>query len=98
MILTCVEVVQTTCCSYAHLEPLFPGKGIVRGLIEVVAEGTICHVLVNKYHLTLIISVSNERHKVHMTKLRKHLDLCHKLMSTLSRFLFHALDCHHNIA
>ena len=76
MLSTCVELVQTTCCSYAYLEPLFPGEGIIKGVIEVVAEGTICHVLVNKYHLTLIIAISDERHKVHMTKLRKHLNLC----------------------
>ena len=85
------------CYSYAYLEPLFLGEEIIRGVIEVVAEGTICHVLVNKYYLTLIIAVSNERHKVHMTKFRKHIDLCYKLTSTLSRLLFLVLDCHHYI-
>jgi hypothetical protein len=89
--------VQTSCCPNAYLESLFPCEMIIVSVIQVVAKGPICHVIVNEDHLTLIVAESNERDEVDMSKLRKHLDLGPKLFGTLSRFGVQALDRHSHV-
>jgi hypothetical protein len=58
---------------------------MICGLIEVVAESPVGHVVVDEDHLALLVAESDERDEVDVAKQREHLDLCPELTETLFR-------------
>lgn len=61
---------------------------------EVITEGSIDHIIINKNHLMVIITITNKRHKINVTKLREHYKLCPKLIFTLMRHGIESFNRH----
>ncbi|KAJ6825720.1 uncharacterized protein M6B38_335115 [Iris pallida] len=89
-----VEVVQPPCGSDTYLQPLLPRQRRLLGLVQVIAEGPVSHVVVNQDHFPVLFAVADERDQVAVAELRQHLDFGLELPDSLPRQGVPSLDRH----
>ncbi|KAM3259363.1 hypothetical protein ACQJBY_050898 [Aegilops geniculata] len=89
-----VQVVEAPGGADADLEPLLPRQRRVLGVVEVLPERAVGHVVVHQDHLALVLAVADEGHQVAVPELGQHLDLRLELMDALLRHRVAPLDRH----
>jgi hypothetical protein len=78
-----MKISQSLCRTDTDLEPLFPRKRRIIGVVQMITEGSIGHIIINKDHLCAIVTISNQRNEMEVAKLGEHLDFSLELVGSL---------------
>nr|CAB3461856.1 unnamed protein product [Digitaria exilis] len=93
-----VEIVQAPRGADGDLEALPPRQRRLTGLVQVLPERAVSHVVVHEYHLAIVLAAANERDEVLVPELGEHLDLGLELENALLRRRVAPFDGHLGVA